>query len=366
MIAAIVMVGGRSGETGPVSWVQDARRQAAFDLLEQLAGLSSIEQCILVTPSLDGIEGAPITDHVESQAGPIHVGQVLAEIVETHKISKLLYFGGGSAPLLDDRTLDSIVVKIRNAQNGVFTNNQFASDWAGITPASVVPKWKERLPQDNMIGWVLSKEANLESYSLPPSPASRLDIDTPTDLLTLRLHPRTKQKLNQFLRTLPLVTSQLEEGMKILSTPASHAFIAGRISPSVWSALNEVTSCWIRVISEERGMVSSGRQVRGEVFSLLAEYISKVGIRAYIDTLSEISQAAFIDTRVLLAHRRTWPSESDRFNSDLGIAGKIVDPWLNEFTSSSREAPMPIILGGHGLLSGDMLALAEILSFNGD
>ena len=158
----------------------------------------------------------------------------------------------------------------------------------------------------------------------------------------------------------------MEEGLKILSTPASHAFIAGRISPSVWSALNKVTSCWIRVISEERGMVSSGRQVRGEVYPLLAEHISVVGLRDYIDTLSEISQTAFIETRVLLAHRRTWPSESDRFNSDLGIAGNIVDPWLNELTSSSREAPIPIILGGHGLLSGDMLALAEILSFKGE
>jgi hypothetical protein len=366
MIAAIVMVDGRSGETGVVSWVQNAQRQAAFDLLEQLAGHSSIEQRILVTPILDGIESAPITDHVESQAGQIHVGQVLAEIVETHKITKLLYFGGGSAPLLDDRSLDSIVAKMQNSQNVVFTNNQYASDWAGITPATAVIQWKERLPLDNMIGWVLSTEANLISYSLPPSAASRLDIDTPTDLLALQLHPRTKQKLGQFLTMLPLDTSQFEESLKILSIPASHVFIAGRISPIVWSALNEVTSCWIRVLSEERGMVSSGRQVRGEVYSLLAEHISKVGIRDYIDTLSEISQAAFIDTRVLLAHRRTWPSKSDRFHSDLGIAGKIDDPWLKEFTSSSREAPIPIILGGHGLLSGDMLAFAEILSFEGD
>jgi hypothetical protein len=99
---------------------------------------------------------------------------------------------------------------------------------------------------------------------------------------------------------------------------------------------------------------------------MLAEHISKAGMRDFFDTLSEISQAAFIDTRVLLAHRRIWPSRGDRFLSDLGSAAEIDDPWLNEFTFLAREAPIPIILGGHGLLSGDMLALAEILSFNRD
>jgi hypothetical protein len=366
MIAAIVMVGGTGGETEAVGWVQNAQRQSAFDLLEQLEDHPGINQRILVTPTMDGLEDAPITDHVESQDGRIHVGQTLAEIVERNKITKLLYFGGGSAPLLDDRTLDSIVVKMQNTQNGVFTNNQYASDWAGITPATAVTQWRERLPLDNMIGWVLSTEADLKSHSLPPSPASRVDIDTPADMLTLKIHPRTKQKLGQFLETLPLDATQLDEGLKVLQTSASHVFISGRISPYVWSALNEVTSCWIRVISEERGMVSSGRQARGEVYSMLAEHISKVGMRDFFDTLSEISQAAFIDTRVLLAHRRIWPSRGDRFLSDLGSAAEIDDPWLNEFTFLAREAPIPIILGGHGLLSGDMLALAEILSINRD
>ena len=108
-------------------------------------------------------------------------------------------------------------------------------------------------------------------------------------------------------------------------------------------------------------MVSSGRLEKGEVFSLLADYIARVGFNGVFDILADHSQAAFIDTRVLLAHQRSWPSRSDRFLSDLGLADQVKDPWLREFTAAAQGAPIPVILGGHGLLSGDMLALCEIL-----
>ncbi len=361
MITAVVMVGEGGGETEIESWVQDARRQAALDLTEQLANQSAIGQLVLVTPGMDGLEEAPITHHVKSEPGTLHVGQTLAEIVERQGASKLLYFGGGSAPLLEDNTLDSLVSKMITSSQGVFTNNRYASDWAGIAPASIISDWKERLPQDNMIGWVLSTEADLPIHSQQISSSSRLDIDAPTDLLTLRLHSRVKRHLRQFIDSLPLDTTSLENALSVLSTPASHVFIAGRIGPRIWATLNEVTNCWIRVVSEERGMVSSGRLEKGEVFSLLADYIARVGFNGVFNILSDHSQAAFIDTRVLLAHQRSWPSRNDRFLSDLGLADQVKDPWLREFTAAAQGAPIPVILGGHGLLSGDMLALCEIL-----
>ena len=361
MITAVVMVGESGGETEVETWVQDARRLAALDLLEQLAKQPAIDQLVLVTPGMDGLEQAPFTDRVKSRPGPLHVGRTLAEIVERQGISKLLYFGGGSAPLLEDDSLDSLVSKMIASSEGVFTNNRYASDWAGITPASIINKWKERLPQDNMIGWVLSTEADIPIDNQQITSSTRLDIDTPTDLLTLRLHPRVKRHLRQYIDSLPLDTTSLENALSVLSTPASQVFIAGRIGPKVWASLNEITNCWIRVVSEERGMVSSGRLKRGEVFSLLADYFSRLGLKGGFDTLSDHSQAAFIDTRVLLAHHRSWPCRSDRFHSDLGLADQVEDPWLSELTGAAQAAPIPVILGGHGLLSGDMLALCEIL-----
>jgi hypothetical protein len=361
MISAVVMVGEGGGKTEPEVWVQDARRAATVDLIDQLEQESRIDQIYLITPSISGLEGAHKSIHIESQPGPVHVGQHLAELVEQTTISKLLYFGGGSAPLLDNNALGAITAQMSAVEDGVFTNNRHASDWAGVVPASKISEWQERIPQDNMMGWVLSTEAKLPVFDQPVSAASRLDIDTPVDLLTLRLHPMVKPNLRRFLNNLPLDTTSLVKALEVLSTPATHVFVGGRIGPSVWAAVNALTNSWFRVFSEERGMVSSGRLERGEVFSILANYISEIGISGFFEQLSQTAQAAFIDTRVLMAHHRSWPRRSDRFASDLGLAHRVGDPWLQEFTSAAHSTSIPIILGGHGLLSGDMLALCELL-----
>lgn len=108
-------------------------------------------------------------------------------------------------------------------------------------------------------------------------------------------------------------------------------------------------------------MVSSGRQARGEARSLLAAHIEAVGLDAFFETLAAWSGAAFIDTRVLLAHHGRWPDAPSRFASDLGQAEQVEDDWLRAFTEAAVAAPIPVILGGHGLMSGAMLALCEAL-----
>ena len=361
------MVGAGTAGSKVETWVQEARRAATYDLLEQLSENTAIEQCILVSPTLDGLENAPVNHFLKSKPENIHVGQTLAQIVDEFRIGTLLYFGGGSAPLLDDETIDRVISKLTIAKQIVFSNNLHASDWAGIAPASLLGQWQDRLPLDNMIGWVLSTEAKIKSEMLAPSASSRLDIDTPADLLTLSLHPTTKPRLRSYLESLDLDCTSLVAGLRALNTQASQIFLAGRLGPAVWSSINRATSCWIRVISEERGMVSSGRLAGGEVYSLLAEYIGRIGIQGFFESLADFSDAAFIDDRVILAHQRRWPSRSDRFHSDLGITGLIEDPWLSEFTKASLETSIPILLGGHGLLNGDMLAFTEILeSWNSD
>jgi hypothetical protein len=277
------------------------------------------------------------------------------------QVQRLLYFGGGSAPLLDDSALAGLVRQLASLEEGIITNNQFASDWAAITPAAILADWVQRLPQDNMLGWVLSAEAGLPVYSMPATAANRLDIDTPTDLLTLSLHPAAGPHLARQLARLPLDTERLRAALTILATPASQVFIAGRLSPAPWSALNRATRCWLRVVSEERGMVSSGRLKRGEVYSLLAEMIQCAGLTHFFATLSQQVQTAFIDTRVLLAHHGNWPPVGDRFASDLGLVEQINDPWLREFTAAALAAPIPIVLGGHGLMAGDLLAFCDLL-----
>lgn len=361
MITAVVMVGGGAADGGAISWVQGARRAATVDLLEMLSRQRLVSRTILVSPLLGELGQAPHTAYVPSASGQIHVGQTLAQLVQAYEVSHLLYFGGGSAPLLSDSALADLLDRLLGAEQLIICNNQFASDWMALTPAEALQPWVARLPRDNMLGWVLSAEAGVPAHALEASAMSRLDIDTPLDLLALDLHHGVKPSLRRFLDTLPLPVSRLREALRVLKTPASHVFIAGRLAPDVWSAVNGVTRSWLRVVSEERGMVSSGRQARGEARSLLAAHIEAVGFDGFFDTLSRWAEAAFIDTRVLLAHHGRWPDAASRFASDLGRADQVQDEWLRTFTEGAATASIPIILGGHGLMSGAMLAFCEIM-----
>ncbi len=369
MITAVIMIGPAPepetkapGKFDPRHWVQRARRAATRDLLSQLAGQPQVERVVVLSPSAADLAGIADFDHLTTPTGPLHVGRWLAEAVTRFDIRRLLYLGGGSAPLLDDLTLGQVIDRLAQSEPLVLANNLFATDWAALAPATAVVQLQERLPKDNMLGWVLSAEGGLPAEALPPSAASRLDIDTPSDLLTLALHPGAKQHLRRALATMPLDTGDLERALAVLAAPASHVFIAGRLAPEAWAALNQVTRCWLRVVSEERGMVSSGRLARGEVYSILGETIDYLGLPAFFERLAQQAGAALFDSRVLMAHRGQWPSEADRFASDLGLVEQVEDPWLREFTAQAVQTPIPIVLGGHGLLSGDLYAWCDLLS----
>ncbi len=360
------MVGGDDQGNSPRSWVQAARRAAARDRIASLSRQPLVQTIVVVSPSLNRLAGDVVVEHVASPIGPIHVGHYLNEVSQKFQAKRLLYFGGGSAPLLSDIELSHVIDWLVNNESGVITNNKYSSDWAGIINPSLLAYWQDRLPKDNMLGWVLSTEAGLPVKDLAPSASSRLDIDTPTDLQTLDIHPSTQANLRHCLDSLSLDTNRLKAFLRVLAEPASQVFIAGRLSPEPWRNLNQVTQSWIRVISEERGMISSGRQSRGEVYSIFAEHIASVGLEQFFLTLADQVQGALIDTRVLLAHHKRWPPDGDRFASDLGLVEQIDDDWLREFTSYATNAPIPVVLGGHGLLSGDLFAFCDLLRMSAE
>jgi hypothetical protein len=78
--------------------------------------------------------------------------------------------------------------------------------------------------------------------------------------------------------------------------------------------------------------------------------------------VDRLADGAVIDTRVLLAHRfgadeRAWPPPEDRFASDLLLADRVRDPWLQGLTLHAWSHRVPIAFGGHTLV-GPGLALA--------
>jgi hypothetical protein len=127
----------------------------------------------------------------------------------------------------------------------------------------------------------------------------------------------------------------------------------------VWRYFETQIACRTRLLSEERGLVASGREARGEARSMLGFLFDAYGSMQAFELLAQLGTAALIDLRVLLAHRKLSLPAADRFNADLFRADRIQDPWLREFTQAAMRAPFPVILGGHSLVCGGLYLLAE-------
>ena len=106
-------------------------------------------------------------------------------------------------------------------------------------------------------------------------------------------------------------------------------------------------------------MQAAGRSGPGQSRSLLAFHLEEVGPQRFFEHLAELGDVACIDTRPLLSHLGIDASRPDRFNSDLGCAEQIDDAYLRQFTQAAVAAPLPVILGGHSLVSGGLMLLTE-------
>lgn len=113
-------------------------------------------------------------------------------------------------------------------------------------------------------------------------------------------------------------------------------------------------------------MRASGRQKRGEVKSLLADYLSLIGIEGFFDKLADLTNGVLFDNRVILASRGLWPSTIDRYNSDLYRWQRINEPFLRRLTRAAAAARIPVVLGGHSVVAGGLMALAEAIEMNNE
>lgn len=370
-IGAIIMVGG-SGQTPAEQLVQAARQAATRDLIAQLQDFE-VHPIIVAAPEIAWLEDIPgIHADQDDPALPFHFGQRLAELIVRHGLEHVLYFGGGSAPLLDDNILNMIALLLERAGSPdassipshiALTNNKHSSDWLALTQARDALGIIRATDRDNSLAWQLDQGGEYDVRVVAGiRPATAMDLDTPADLAILAHHPDIKPALaaalsaSPYLRALPIDAiaqraAQVEGQLTLI----------GRVAPLAWQALNKATQCWIRVYSEERGMVASGRLERGEVRSLLGELLALRGPEAFFSTLAGMTDAAIIDSRPLMASQGHWPGDADRFASDLYLAEQIQNDWLREFTRAAQAASIPVLLGGHSLVAGGLYALTEII-----
>jgi hypothetical protein len=356
--ALVVFLGGMGGS--PVEeMLAGALRAAAIDSLDEALGTGAFAGAILATDAPDRLP-APLPSGVtvDPDRGPFQFGRRLAGLIEQHRIESVVYFGAGSVPLFRGPDFAAIASGLGAASRVVISNNFYSGDLIAFRPASALLEI-EPPAADNALPRLLRDRAGLESQPLPRNAVTQFNIDSPVDLAALALHGGSGHRLSCLLGSLDLDLTLYRRCFPLLTDPSAEVLVAGRVGSQVWQYLERETACRVRVFSEERGMAAAGRE-GGSARSLLAYHLQAVGLARFFEELATLGDAAFIDTRVLLAHLGLRPSRADRFLSDLGRPGEIEDAFLREFTQAAATAAIPVLLGGHSLVSGGLMALIEV------
>jgi hypothetical protein len=378
----VVFQGGGSTSGTPLqTLVTKGQAAATLDLIERAAGVGAFFQIVLVTEDSELMVAA--MDEAERREGtpvaalrgswppnePFHFGQALSHVCKDLNIERLVYIGGGAMPLGSESDLRDLALAVSGTGECVVANNLYSADMVAFYPASALDRIA--LPTtDNDLAWLLHFKAGLPFSPIPRTLPTQLDLDTPTDLATLwwaagvpplktALGPHLTAELERVPTEMPHLAANVERAYKVMATRRAEVMVAGRVSSWVWRRLETNLPCQTRIVSEERGMRASGREERGEVRSLLGLYADIAGIPGLIKAIEQTSNAAFLDTRVLFAHRNLHPSTQDRFASDALLPGQIEDPWIRELTEAVLASSVPIVVGGHSLVSGGVWALSE-------
>ena len=344
------------GESPGERLVREARIAAAFDLAVALRR-AGVEEVLVVSrdEKMAGIPGellAPATD-------PFHCGDELKSIVARFGIERLLYFGSGNGMLLSEAELARMIEFTSRPTPSALFNNFYSCDFAAISHASAI--LAAALPRiDNGLGFALA-DAGFSCFSLPRRLSTQFDLDTPAELFLLAAAGRGGDRLRTALARFGLHHPKLPGLEEALTSRKAHVCLIGRINPRVWADFERGVACRTSAISEGRGM-RAYPDGRG---TIAGEIIRRDGPAAFVARISADYDGAIIDTRPFLSSGGL-PSRADRFASDLLRPELIADQGWAEFTRAVIDAPIPIVIGGHSLVSGGLYLLSEIAWKGGD
>ncbi len=361
-IAIVILEGGNPLDPIEQQMVS-VRKAMTLDVVEKVKHIPEIDGVYLSTNYPDLAESAAALGvTVVEEEQPFHFGRCLQNVVNLHQLDGVIYVGGASCPFLTGDEFRQIAQELRTRKSVVYTNNPQSSDIVAFTPGDAINHIE--LPEnDNTLATALRNQAGLERVLLPHSVGVHFDIDTPSDVLVMSLSPKVGPRTRQALDALRWDNSRVRRAMELIALPQSNILLAGRVNPWTMSHVGTYYRCRLRVISEERGMRALGRAERGEVHSMLGFLLEQLSPRGFVDYISSIADAAFIDTRVLFAHLHRSLEEGQRFSSDLGVLERIGDELVEELTEAVFKAPIPIILGGHSLVAGSMWSLVDTLRY---
>lgn len=361
-ITFLILAGREKLKSEPAVWVHKTKEAMVIDVLEKIRHIDIIDRIIISSndrvflETLTSLDSRIVAD-VFPFTDNFHFGKWLKKCIEKYEPDNLFYWGAGASPFITSELLESMCLSVAEGDNILYTNNFFSADWVAFTPASAALEI-EAPPLDNNLAYFLWQQRGLRSVYIEPSVEIVGDVDTPVDLMVLSLHPKTSPNTADYIRTLNLNTSRMERFIKLLPH-RSEIFLAGRVGSSLFKYLDTRCPCKFRILSEERGMRSSGRMKNGDVKSFLAQMIQHNGLDSVLSFFEANCKGMVIDSRVLFAHICGKVNMNDRFYSDLGVPEKIGDPFVAEFTERVKNSPIPILTGGHSLILGGMWALVS-------
>jgi hypothetical protein len=313
-------------------------------------------------------------DDVRLEAGPpddtpfgARLGALVAEI--RGRPTGLVVLGSGSLPLATPADRRAFVRAARDTGHTALANNRYSADAIAIARADQLPAIPD-LPGDNALARWLEERADWAVADLRRRWRLQMDLDSPLDV------ELTRPGWLPAELSLP-VRERRPSIARVAADRRAELVVAGRTSAASLRWLERHTASRVRALVEERGLRASTRLALADgpgakarparsarsPRSILGLLLDRDGPEALGARLAELGDAALVDSRVLMAHRlgvdeSAWPSPEDRFASDLLLADRVLDPWLKALTRSARDAPIPILLGGHSLVGpGVRLAL---------
>jgi len=342
------------GETPAEQLVGAARRAFALDLVGVLRDAEMSE--ILISPADESfgseLQARGLTA-LPSGADEFHFGEVVRRVVRERRLDGLLYFGSGCGGLLSGRQVRQLIAFASRAEPAALLNNFYSCDFAAISRAEALLD-VELPPIDNPLGLVLA-DHGIPCHSLPRDAASQFDIDTPTDVLLLAHSGRGGDAIRALVAERRLSHPDADRLCALLSDRTSWVYLLGRVSPQTWRTFEQAVACRTGGVIEGRGM----RAAPADREPLLCQALRDGDVEVFFERLSRAADGAIIDTRPFLARHGELPPAAVRFASDLLRPEEVEDPLWAAFTRCARDAAIPVLLGGHSLVSGGLLLLSE-------
>ncbi len=345
-------------DSGAEGLVGQARTAAARALAQRLLEHPAVHAVVVATPAPHLWSDLDVAVE-QDPPGAWCFGLRFSQLLNVYKPERVFYISGGSGFLLTGAELDRLLTSDPCPSPFAIFNNFFSTDFALFSPPAHFPD----LVRDNTLG-IRLWQLGYKCYELPRSAGTQFDIDTPGELRILALHPQLPHDLAQVLKDLP--TTPARALLDALVDPEQEVVILGRVGGHLFRWLERQAACRLRVVSEERGMESSGRAERGAVRSILGALAHQRTPEELVHLLSQYGNVVVWDTRVYMAHLGIWPPAEERFASDLMAYHQVSHPQLRALIRACAESPTPFLLGGHALVSGGLYLAGELAWQNTD